>query len=381
MWAVQIDLSGPDIASQRAACPENPDLILLFADQERLDAQDLTAELQEAFPAVPLLGCTAGLAIRNRDLVAGGAVATAIGFDKSHIAIKTAPLPDAQASFAAGAMLGEALNAPDLVGVILLSEGVAVDGTKLVRGLQSVLGENALIGGGLASGEQLLSPTRIIAGDGLQPKRVAALGLYGTALHIAQGCAGRWDEFGPIRRVTRSDGPVILEIDNRPALDLYEAYLEDEAENLPQSGLFFPLAIWDDSRPQEQVVRTLTAIDREARSITVGGDVPEGWRVRLMRGYFESLIEGAGEAVAHARAAMRAGNVAPQFCLMISCTGRHLLMGQRTAEEVETIARELGDAIPVAGFYSNGELAPNNGSSRCELHNQTVTLALFGEAP
>jgi hypothetical protein len=55
-------------------------------------------------------------------------------------------------------------------------------------------------------------------------------------------------------------------------------------------------------------------------------------------------------------------------------------MGQRAEEEVEAVAKVLGSATPIAGFYSYGEIARNHHSGVSCLHNQTVTLTLLAEA-
>ena len=62
----------------------------------------------------------------------------------------------------------------------------------------------------------------------------------------------------------------------------------------------------------------------------------------------------------------------------MSCVGRKLVMGQRTEEEVETVARLLGPQARVAGFYSNGEIG-RGAAARPVLHNQTMTITLLGE--
>ena len=54
-------------------------------------------------------------------------------------------------------------------------------------------------------------------------------------------------------------------------------------------------------------------------------------------------------------------------------------MNQRVEEEVEQVREVVGDKVPLAGFYSYGEMAPFNGSTSCELHNQTMTLTLISE--
>lgn len=41
-----------------------------------------------------------------------------------------------------------------------------------------------------------------------------------------------------------------------------------------------------------KVVRTILAVDRDLRSLTFAGDVPEGWQAQLMRGNFDRLSTG-----------------------------------------------------------------------------------------
>ena len=54
-------------------------------------------------------------------------------------------------------------------------------------------------------------------------------------------------------------------------------------------------------------------------------------------------------------------------------------MNKRVEEEIEQVREIIGENIPIAGFYSYGEMAPFNGDSSCELHNQTMTLTLISE--
>ena len=48
-------------------------------------------------------------------------------------------------------------------------------------------------------------------------------------------------------------------------------------------------------------------------------------------------------------------------------------------EEVEAVMEVLGDGTTITGFYSYGEISPVVESSRCELHNQTMTITTFAE--
>jgi hypothetical protein len=65
--------------------------------------------------------------------------------------------------------------------------------------------------------------------------------------------------------------------------------------------------------------------------------------------------------------------------ILVSCIGRKLLLGQRIGEEVETAADILGPKAAITGFYSYGEISPHSATGMCELHNQTMTITVFGE--
>ncbi|MBS1983210.1 MAG: FIST C-terminal domain-containing protein, partial [Bdellovibrionales bacterium] len=107
------------------------------------------------------------------------------------------------------------------------------------------------------------------------------------------------------------------------------------------------------------------------------GDVPEGSYARLMRANFDRLVEGA-----HGAAEICTSTLAPgktQLALLISCVGRKIVLNQRIEEEVEAVREVLGDQTILAGFYSYGEVCPFAASTRCELHNQTMTITTFSE--
>ena len=54
-------------------------------------------------------------------------------------------------------------------------------------------------------------------------------------------------------------------------------------------------------------------------------------------------------------------------------------LSQRVEEEVEGVRDVFGSETTIAGFYSYGEISPTKSSSKCELHNQTMTITTFIE--
>ena len=80
-----------------------------------------------------------------------------------------------------------------------------------------------------------------------------------------------------------------------------------------------------------------------------------------------------------ARQALEIRKNKPQLALLVSCIGRKLVLDQRVEEEIEEVVDVIGNATTICGFYSYGEIAPFNGESNCQLHNQTMTITLISE--
>jgi hypothetical protein len=353
-------------------------LVLYFGSRRALANPARFEELRGIFPDAHILGCSTGGQIHNDDIIDDEITAIAVGFDKTRLKLVSEPVTGAHASRACGSAIGRKLKAGDLAGIFVLSDGLNVNGSELVGGITEIIGDEIPLTGGLAGDGSEFCETLVGADDPARSHRVAAIGFYGSAIRIGHGSAGGWDVFGPRRSISKSNGNILLELDGEPALDLYERYLgEEESKGLPGTGLVFPLQIFHPERPDDNVVRTILAVDREKRSMTFAGDMPEGWTAQLMRGNFDRLSAGAANAARQARSGLGDdGGVA----ILVSCIGRRLLMGQRTTDEVEAAGAELGDNTPRLGFYSYGEISPHEVSGICELHNQTMTVTAFHES-
>lgn len=360
--------------------PDKAGLVLYFGTREALANGKRYDELRDMFPSAHVVGCSTGGQIYNNDVSDDDIAAIALSFEHTALKLATAPAVDAANSRVCGESIGRALAAPDLAGIFVLSDGLNVNGSALVAGITAMTGKGVPITGGLAGDGAKFQET-LVGGD-FAPRQhaVAAIGFYGSAVRIGHGNAGGWDEFGPRRRITRSDGNVLFELDGEPALDLYKRYLGEEAAGLPGTALLFPLRIYDPLRPDSALVRTILAVDHDKGSMAFAGDMPEGWVSQLMRGNFHRLAAGAADAARQSVAAFSepAGN--DGVAILVSCIGRRLLMGQRTVEEVEAAGGELGPKMPAIGFYSYGEISPHAPSGICQLHNQTMTVTTITEA-
>ena len=299
-------------------------------------------------------------------------------FEHTRLRRAITEVTDATDSCQAGTRLAEALNTKDLRSVLVLSDGTRVNGTALVAGLSETLRDGVSIFGGLAGDGSQFASTWVLDGDAPKRNHVCAVGFYGSRLRIGHGCDHGWSDFGPERRITRSEGNVLHELDGKPALDLYKNYLGELASGLPGNALLFPLAIRRNEEDALPLVRTILGLDEAQKSMTFAGDMPVGAIARLMRASDESLIDSASAAIASANHdSIGAQNGA--LVISVSCVGRRLVLGERTDEEVETILEGVPPGFRHVGFYSYGEISPTLPGGMSDLHNQTMTVTVLAE--
>ena len=351
-------------------------LVIFFGARAAITDCDIQGALRSTYPEAHVLGCTTAGEICGTTVSDDSVVATAIHFDHTSVRAAYRPLVNASCSKAVGEQLAADLTGDDLVHVFVLAEGLKVNGSELVKGLRQGLPSSVAVTGGLAGDGARFEKTVVCLDGQVNDSAVAAIGFYGDRLRVGYGSLGGWDPFGPDRLVTRAEGNVLYELDGRSALELYKTYLGSHTANLPASGLLFPLSLRGQDGEQ-RVVRTILGVDEKAQSLTFAGDIPEGGYAQLMRANFDRLIDGAQDAATACSEVV--GNHTPDLAILISCVGRKLVLNQRTEEEVEGVRNVLGESTVLSGFYSYGEIAPLISSTKCELHNQTMTITTFTE--
>jgi len=352
------------------------DLLLAFGGTAAVTDKSLWDDVLRRYPGAIVLGCSTGGEIHGSDVLDESLSLTSLSFDRTRLKCAEAAVENASDSFDAGKTIGKGLAAADLKTIFILSDGTRVNGSELIRGVRAHAGNKVVITGGLAGDGPRFGTTYVGLNDAPAPGRVAAVGFYGDAIAVGHGSAGGWDVFGPERQITRSKGNVLYELNGKPALDLYKHYLGDDAKGLPGSALLFPLKVFPPDRPNEALTRTIVAVDEKERAMTFAGDMPQGYSAQLMRGNFDRLVEGAADA-AHQAVLPHSGD---KVAVLVSCIGRKLLLGQRICEEVEAVQDVFGKGTALTGFYSYGEVSPHAATHCAELHNQTMTITVFGES-
>lgn len=374
MKVEQLSLTEANWSELLASITIDANLFLLFVSPEFRLKQEVLAILNKNFPKATIVGCSTAGEISDVTVKDNTISLTAIQLEKVNLKKVSVNIKDMNCSYNAGQKIANQLYSKDLKHVLVLSDGLNVNGADLVSGLKLKLPDVSITGGLAADGADF-NKTFIINDNEITDRTIIGLGFYGADLKVGYSSKGGWDSFGIERLVTKSDKNVLYELDGLRALELYKSFLGEEANNLPSSGLLFPLSMRnnDNSTP---VVRTILAINEEVQSLTFAGNIPQGSYVRLMKANIDRLIDGAEES---AIAANKDKKDASELAILISCVGRRLVLKQLVEEEVEVVRQVIGEKPCITGFYSYGEIAPFSEFSPCELHNQTMTITTLSE--
>ncbi len=356
-------------------------LVLVFGSVKRFNEGKLQGFLKARYPAAQLIGCTTSGEISITGVDDDSIQITAIMWEKTVQRVAQTKMSGTQSSFETGAGLAKQLKADSLRTVMILGDGLNVNGEELVLGFQSVLGATIPLFGGMAGDGATFTKTLQLFNETISDNMVIAVGLYGNNLVASTGALGGWKPYGPPRTVTRSEKNVVYELDGKPALPLYRMYIgEHYSKGLPGTGLKFPFAVMEAGSRDVEKIRTLGSFDAGANSVSFFGNVPEGSTIRMCQTNHDRLVEGAGNAanlVMDGLSGTKTNQVGLALC--VSCVGRKGVMAELTADEVKQVKQILGPQTSVTGFYSYGEIAPRPNTNDAVFHNQTMTIGYLSE--
>lgn len=267
---------------------------------------------------------------------------------------------------------------------VMLPDGLTGNGAAIVRGLQEVLGKNFPIMGGSAGDDFKFQKTYQYYQDQVLHDTVVGLGFSGN-FSWGVGVRHGWEPIGLPMKVTKSEGAILKELDNKTALKIYEDYFGRRAEELIKEPIArmaytYPLGMSVEGSP-ELLIRDVVIANRKGE-ITCAAEIPERSEIRLMLGDPEKAIKSAREAAEGALSQLKGSS--PKLILIFDCMARNKLLGRRRPEEIVAVQEVLGKEVPLLGFYTYGEQAPLAGNidpdvCRSVFHNETMALLVLGE--
>lgn len=236
--------------------------------------------------------------------------------------------------------------------------------TWILEGLKRGLGFLPSLTGAGLQGDHVCTPTRQFIGDKVGQYEAMALTFSDDICIdsvIMHGCKPGSVYY----TVTKADGPVILEINNEPAIDFIDRVLDSEIA--PDEYPFFLLfginhgEPWGEYNEDNYASRLCLGIDPERRGIVMfEPDMVEGTSFQLMvrsldYKYMKSKVERLFDDLEDREAL---------FAMYIDCAGRCAGYGGIDMEDAVVIQEGIGDRVPLLGLYTGVEIAPIGGQSR-----------------
>ena len=187
-----------------------------------------------------------------------------------------------------------------------------------------------------------------------------------VAAALTQGCS----PIGPVHQITTAEQNILIELDGRPALDVFKEDIGDVlARDLQKvAGYIFAALPVSGSDTGDYLVRNLTGIDPEQGLLAIGETIESGDRIMFCRRDHDSAVEDMRRMLGDLKS--RAGNAPIRGGLYYSCCARGPNQFGEDSRELGIIAEELGD-FPLVGFFANGEISHNR------LYGYTGVLTLF----
>jgi hypothetical protein len=374
------------LTSAKRGFPGTPKLALVFVSVSYPDADRAATIVREELGAdVPLVGGTAGGCVLGpEELAPRGVSIVLVGGDdvEVHCAEGVLDPPHLLGAVPAAERVARAADDAARRGFghyacLVFAPGIFCDGEALVAAVRKGAGARAQLAGGLTGDDLTLDRPRVLAGGELRQDRVVVTGLF-TKKPVGIAARHGYEPIGPIRTVTRTDGTHLLELDGRPALDVWLEDARGAGASPPAApkelALYlanhYVLGMTVASSSRELVARAPFVI-RDDRTIQLSASIPEGTKVRILHATRQDLLRASTEAASDA-VIRAAGPVAG--AIVLPCSGRLAALGDAFPVEAARIRERIG--APIGGACVYGEIAKNPRDVDAFFNTTVVIIAL-----
>ncbi len=200
--------------------------------------------------------------------------------------------------------------------------------------------------------------------------------VFETTLRFGIGLAHGLQPSSRRATITRAHGHELLELDGKPAADVYAEMLGTTRVALEGRHLTLstgqPAGILD---PYGQYSINVASYFTPQGAVRFAQPILEGTVLTIMEANQDSMITAGQEALR--KATLRGQITQPVVALVYSCALRTRLLRERTQEELVGMKRIMPD-IPLLGFYSFGE----QGVADDEVNrhtNEAITVLVLGQ--
>tara|TARA_R110002124_G_scaffold2112_5_gene14024 strand:- start:8804 stop:9943 length:1140 start_codon:yes stop_codon:yes gene_type:complete len=260
---------------------------------------------------------------------------------------------------------------------LIAASHLETDAEQLLLGFEDIIGKHVNVFGGMAGDDYTFADQFVFTNGKESSIGTVALALDEDNIKIKGVATCGWKAVGTERTVTKSEGNHVYTVDNIPVLDITTKYggLEnvtpENEDLLLEIAANFPLQLQREKG--DPVMRPGLVVDWSDRSFYCSGTVPQGSKVRFSLppdfDVMEKVIKGVQ--------LLKETEMPEADALVVfSCAGRIMSLGPLMNMEIEGVKNVWN--VPMAGMFSNGELARATGGN-LEMHNLTTCCVALKE--
>ncbi|RYY90689.1 MAG: hypothetical protein EOO15_01510 [Chitinophagaceae bacterium] len=391
-FSVKIDsfLAGQEAAAQAVTqiAPRVPRLVLCFCSDKH-DPHQFLAGVRSLTKDAPLAGGAAFGVFTNDNLSYESfeANVTVLASDNISFQVLAQGALD-EGEYEAGVALAARIRAAatgDEKGLLLFYDSAKSAeppllnfATPLCKAIEEGLDSSLPIVGGGLIGNLALTNCFQFYNDSVVTQHVLAVLISGDCTFhntIIHGCSPA----SSYKTITRSEGPMLYEIENRPVVEVVDELLGDKSINWSEFALYITFGVnrgekFGPFREEDYANRVCLAVDEQQKAMVMfEPDLKEGDEVQLMArsinlDYVKKGIDNLKE---------KSAGKTPLLYFYINCGGRMKSYSGTELEDVEAVQQALGNEVPFSGFYSGVELARVGG--RLQPLDWTGVLCLLTE--
>ena len=371
-----------DAISQLQKKIAHPKVILVYFSHE-YDIDILQFELTRCFPDTQILGCSSCQGFMTDEGYHFGKGIALWGMCDYYGAFGSAIVSTHGSDFdlARQCVLKAIENSgrPGELPALILLHATPGNEETLIKGIESELGSSVPIIGGSAADDFVKGNWKIFTHDQYCKNGIGIMVFY-PSCQISYSFHSGYASTGKNAVATKVIGREVIELDHKPAIDVYESWLDlevnkDNSSMMAESSLH-PLgrAVGDiHDIPYFKLSHPKSVTAR--KGIELFATIEEGERLFFMEGTEERLITRAGRVVELANTLGEFSEMDPIGGITIYCAGCMLRVKQRMTEVSHYVNQSMHHA-PFVGPFTFGEQGQFVGGENAH-GNLMISAVLF----
>ncbi len=333
---------------------------------ESLDHQlvsDICKEIKSEIPEALYMGCST-----NGNIVMGeyngtpvAVICTIYEYPTTNVEVFQYHLDSSVEKKVTNEIVNEVEARPWVKAIILNTTMRGMSMSDFCEDLKILPRDIALFGGGAFSEDMnedaafVFSSVGEISDDAIVLAFIGGDDYYVKTTHITG-----WRPLGRELHVTKAEGPILYELDNKPAYETYYKYLNiKNDDNFFINTLEFPFFY------EHNGINILRApvTSRDDGALVMTADIDEDVMARMAYGDPWTILDSVYQG------ALTLQDFAPETITIFSCAARRTFWG---ADEISNESLPFQSLAPTSGFYTSGEFVRNG----LDVNQHNVTLVL-----